>query len=128
MPGGRAPLASAASAVLLGYTRLDDATVSRSLFPQVFTRVNIVYTTRKDLFAWRCLAIIPTTKQQAIGSSLNNIVCLALFGCHTNSQATKRFQRAVRLAEIIVSDIAAVTTEPKTCRLTIFVDTTYTSK
>jgi hypothetical protein len=33
MPGGQAPPAGAASAVLLGYARLDDATVSRSLFP-----------------------------------------------------------------------------------------------
>jgi hypothetical protein len=47
MPGGQAPPAGAASAVLLGYARLDDATVSRSLFPHVFTRVNIVYTTRR---------------------------------------------------------------------------------
>jgi hypothetical protein len=33
MPVGQAPLAGAADAVLLGYARLDDATVSRSLFP-----------------------------------------------------------------------------------------------
>jgi hypothetical protein len=33
---------------------------------------------RKDLFAWLCLAVIPKAMQQAIGSSFNNIVCLAL--------------------------------------------------
>jgi hypothetical protein len=33
MTGGQAPPAGAASAVILGYARLDDATVSRSLFP-----------------------------------------------------------------------------------------------
>jgi hypothetical protein len=33
MPVGQAPPAGPAGAVLLGYARLDDATVSRSLFP-----------------------------------------------------------------------------------------------
>jgi hypothetical protein len=42
----------------------------------------------KQWFAWHCLAILPTAKQQAIGSSSKTNVSSALFGYLTYSQAT----------------------------------------